>query len=396
MTEPASPLPVVSADPVQRARALRPLIEAARDELEHQRALPASLVDALVAADLFRLWVPREVGGAEAPLEVLLRAVEEVSQVDAAVGWNLAIGGSGALVSGALGAEALREVFGTPRSVVAGSFNARGSIAGAQVEGGYLLNGQWGFGSGCAQATYFGGVGGVVVDGTLRTLPNGVPEPFMFLFPRSAVQVIDTWKVLGMRGTGSHDYKVEGLKVPPTHAFSLLSPPRQTGPLYRFPLTTLLGLALAPVAVGLGRAAITALVELAGTKRPAGQPNLVRERSLVQSQVARAEGLVRSARALLYDSVGEVWRAVAERGEPVSLEHRALLRLSATHCTHAAAQAVDLMYDAGGASSFHDSSPLQRLFRDAHVATQHAMVATQSYETIGRVFLGMDPGTPRF
>ncbi len=383
-------------DPVQAARALRPLIESSREELEQGRALPTSLVDALCAADLFRLWVPREAGGAEAPLDVLLRAVEEVSQADAAVGWNLTIGASGALVSGYLGADALKEIFGTPRAIVAGSFNMRGVVGAAQAGDDYVLSGQWGFGSGCSQASWFGGVGGVIVDGKPRTLPNGAPEPFMFLFPRDAVQVIDTWKVLGMRGTGSHDYKVDKLKVPGAHAFSLLSPPRQAGPLYRIPITTLLGLALAPVALGLGRAAITTLTELAGAKKPAGQPMLLRERPVVQSQVGRAEGIVRAARGLLYDSVGEVWRAVAERGDPVTMEHRALLRLSATHCTHAAAQAVDLMYDAGGASSFHDTSHLQRLFRDVHVATQHAMVASQSYENIGRVFLGLDPGTPRF
>jgi len=352
-----------ASDPVQAARALRPLIEASREELEQGRSLPAALVDALAAADLFRLWVPREAGGAEASLEVLLRAIEEVSQADGAVGWNLAISGSGALVSGFLGADALKEIFGTPRSIVAGSFNMRGVVGGAQVEDGYVVSGQWGFGSGCSQASWFGGVGGVIVDGKPRMLPNGAPEPFMFLFPRDEVQIIDTWKVLGMRGTGSHDYKVEKLKVPSAHAFSLLAPPRQTGPLYRIPITTLLGLTLAPVPSVLRRAAITTLAELAGAKKPAGQPMLVRERPLVQSQVGRAEGVVRAARALLYDSVGEVWRAVAERGDPVTMEHRAMLRLAATHCTHAAAQAVDLM---SGAPSTVDPKQLKEL----HIRTE--------------------------
>ena len=104
---------------------------------------------------------------------------------------------------------------------------------------------------------------------------------------------------------------------------------------------------------------------------------------------------MRSARAFMLDAVGEVWREVTS-GAPVTIQHRALLRLVATHVTQASAQAVDPMYDAGGATSFHQSCRLERLFRDVHVATQHAMVSTASLEPIGRVFLGMDVGLPRF
>ena len=229
------------------ARALGPLIAAHRDAIEEQRRLPAPLVEALVEADLFRLWVPREVGGAEASLETLLRVVEEVSKHDGAVGWNLAIGASGALVSGWLDAETLREVFGSPASIVAGSFNVRGKAAGVRTPGGYQVSGQWGFGSGCQQAKWLGGAGAVVENGAPRMLPDGVtPEPFMFLFPQAKAELLDTWKVMGMRGTGSQDYRVNALAIPEGHAIPLARPPRQSGPLYRIPLVTLLGLALAP------------------------------------------------------------------------------------------------------------------------------------------------------
>jgi alkylation response protein AidB-like acyl-CoA dehydrogenase len=61
-----------------------------------------------------------------------------------------------------------------------------------------------------------------------------------------------------------------------------------------------------------------------------------------------------------------------------------------TQAVQASARAVDLMWAAAGGSPIYTSSPLERCFRDIHVATQHASVATLSWETIGRALF--DPG----
>jgi len=74
----------------------------------------------------------------------------------------------------------------------------------------------------------------------------------------------------------------------------------------------------------------------------------------------------------------------------IPVAQRAALRLAATEATVRATQAVDLMYDAGGGTSIYATSPLQRCFRDVHVVTQHAMVASSTYELTGRLLLGLD------
>jgi alkylation response protein AidB-like acyl-CoA dehydrogenase len=216
------------------------------------------------------------------------------------------------------------------------------------------------------------------------------------LFPRTEASILDTWYVGGLRGTGSHDIAVDGLFVPEARSFPLLSSrPREAGTLYRFPLSTLLAVALAPVATGIARAAIDALAQLATEKTPAGTQHLLRERPMVQVDVARAEALLRAARSFLYEAAAEAWEAAASEGE-LPPRQRALLRLAASHASLTAAQAVDLMQGAAGGTAIYASSPLERCFRDIHTLTQHAMLSQASYEPAGRMLLGLDPGNPRF
>jgi alkylation response protein AidB-like acyl-CoA dehydrogenase len=167
--------------------------------------------------------------------------------------------------------------------------------------------------------------------------------------------------------------------------------PIADGPLYAFPLFGLLALGIGAVCLGLARAAIDAFDEVAVDKVPAMSMRPLRAKPHAQMQRAQAEALTSSARAWLFAVVDEAWQ-VATAGDPITTIERARLRLVATNATRQAAAAVDLMYEAGGGSSVHESSPLQRCFRDVHTATQHMMVGPATYELAGRVLLGDDTG----
>ncbi|MGH2583999.1 MAG: acyl-CoA dehydrogenase family protein, partial [Dehalococcoidia bacterium] len=374
-----------------------PLIRACRDEIEEERQLPRSLVEAMTEAGLFRMWVPRSLGGAEADVATCLRVIEEVARVDGAAGWNLAIGASGGgVIAAYLAADAAREIFGNPRTIVAGSLNPRGSAVAQAVEGGYRVNGRWGFASGSRHATWLIGVCVVMEGDAPRLGADGTPAPYLMLFPRAEGEIIDTWHVGGLRGTGSHDIAAHDVFVPAARSFPpLTSRPREPGTLYQLPYFSLLALPLAAVATGIARGAIDTLAELATAKTPYGAQKLLRERTMVQVDVARAEALLGAARSFLFEMVAKAWEIVAAGGE-LPQRQRAMLRLAGTHAVSSAAQAVDLMYEAGGASSIYTSSPLERCFRDLHTLSQHAMIAPTIYEPAGRVLLGMEPGTPRF
>jgi alkylation response protein AidB-like acyl-CoA dehydrogenase len=122
---------------------------------------------------------------------------------------------------------------------------------------------------------------------------------------------------------------------------------------------------------------------------------VLRDKATIQADIARAEALLASARAYICATFSEL-RHDAAANVPPSVHRRAQMWLACTHAAQSCAQAVDLMYNSGGGTSIYEASRLERCFRDVHACTQHVAVSGGRYEACGRVFLGLDPGTPRF
>lgn len=355
-------------------------------EIEAARRLPDDLAADLVATGLFRGWVPAAYGGDELDVMAVFDAIEELAYHDGSLGWSGMIGNTTSLMSARLPAEWAEKIYRDPATVTCGYAMPVGRAR--AVEGGLVVTGHWQWGSFSHHSTWIGG-GCLVVDADGSPAPraDGLVAPFVFFSP-DQVELLDTWRVAGLKGTGSTDYRVEEAFVPEGRWAQMFDAPVVDGALYRFPLLGALALGVAAVALGLARRANDEFLELAGSKRPAQSNRTLAERPVVQAQVARAEAARRSARAFVADVVGEAWAAAAA-GHDLTGEHRRSLRLAATHATEQAATAVDLMYTAGGGSSIHEASPLQRVFRDVHVATQHGMVSERMHETTGRMALGL-------
>jgi indole-3-acetate monooxygenase len=375
------------------ARDVASEIWAYRDEIERDRRLPTALIERLARADLFRLLVPCALGGLEVDILTAVQVFEEIARVDGSACWAVMIGNSG-LFTAWLDLEAGEEIIGSaPGAPMGGVLAATGRAV--RVQGGYRVTGRWAFASGCEYATWLLGGCQVYNGEHARSTPTGAPELRLLFFPRAECEILDTWSAGGLRGSGSHDFRVRDVFVPCRRSFSSAAAPVQPGPLYRLPFLALLASMLPAVALGIARGAIDALAELAATKTPAASRSLLGERAMVQVQIAQAEALVRSGRAFLFETLREAWADVVA-GRTISLRQHALLRLAATHSAACATEAVDLMYQAGGGTSVYTSSRLERAFRDVHVATQHLAIATTVYEPAGRVLLGLDPGTPAF
>jgi indole-3-acetate monooxygenase len=374
-------------DPVAAARRLAATAAELAPRAERDRQLDDSLVAALAGAGLFRLCVPAAAGGLEAHPATLVAAVEALARGDGAAGWVVAVAATSGLLSGYLPEAAARAIHADPATMVAGVFAPRGRAT--PGEGGLRVSGRWPFASGCRHADWL--MGGCLVDDGdgPRTLANGQPDVVLALAPARSFTIHDTWHVMGLRGTGSHDIELADALVPEGRSASVLSDaPVQAGALYAFPLFGLLALAISAVCLGIARGALDELGARAGATAPAGGGRTRAARATVQAEVARAEAAVRAARALQDEAIGQAWeRAVAEGS--VDVERRAALRLAATHATMAGVQAVETAYRLGGGSALYDASPLQRRLRDAHAATQHMLVAPATWELTGRVLLGL-------
>ena len=373
-------------DPLGAASALAPILRERAEEIEDARRIPPDLSQRFAAAGFYRMCVPEAYGGLELPPARTMETIETLARADAASAWVVFIGATSGTVLSMLPADSAREIFATEQTMLAGVFAPRGKAI--PERDGFRVEGQWQWGSGTQNADWILAGCQVIRDGKPELLRNGTPRSRMMIVPAREVDFLDTWYVSGLAGTGSTDFAIHDRFVPNQRAVGIGVDGPLDRPLYQFPQFGLLGMGIAAVALGLARAAIEELVEIAGGKTPSGSARPLAARPAAQSEVARAEATLRSARAFYYEAIDAAWReACAGR---LSVESRRDIRLATTHATHACAEAVDRMYGLGGGTSVYRRSPLQRIFRDVHVATQHMMVAPSTLELTGRLLLGLE------
>jgi alkylation response protein AidB-like acyl-CoA dehydrogenase len=373
---------------VERVRALASVIEKWRDAGEQERHVPYPLFETLRDAGVFRMSVPKVVGGAEVDEETILQVIEELSRQDGAVGWNVMIASNTAVAASYLPGATLKEVYcSSPDTVIAGALLPQGSAM--PVPGGYRLSGRWTFASGCHQADWMAGSSIVMVHGTPRPRPDGRPDVRTFFVPVGACEILDTWHTAGLRGTGSHDWQVTDVFVPEERTFPLLRDGQsELGSLYIKDFAAYAGPRVAAVALGIARDAIDSFTALAMTKTPVLATSALVSQHTTHERVGRAEALLRAGRAFLYEAVRELpynptW------SEALSDDLRANIRLASAQAAQSATEAVDLMFNAAGTTSIYASSRLERCFRDVHVATQHVAVAPSNIEMVGQYLLGL-------
>jgi len=376
------------------ARRLEPMVAELRARFDRDRQLPRPLVDALHAAGLFRMWLPRALGGAELPPLPFLEVIEELARQDGSVGWCTVIPAGYARLSGALEEDAARRIFATGIGALVGTLNPTGKAIAAP--GGYRVTGRWGYGSFIGYGDWV--LGNCTVEGASGARDGGA-EFRLCLFPRADAEVFDVWHVGGLRATGSNDYQVTDLFVPEQHTIGLADfqpPPRRPGPLYAIPMTSTFVSGVATVTLGIARAAIEELVAIGPAKRTAGVGPVLRDKPLAQADLARAEAALGAGRAYLFGELNRMWDDTVA-GRAITLRARAAVKLAACHAAQCAIQAVDLAYQSAGGIAVYQGSRLERCFRDVHVAGQHVALSLQaSLEPVGRVLFGLPPGMARF
>jgi alkylation response protein AidB-like acyl-CoA dehydrogenase len=374
--------------PLDIARELAPKIRSSADEIESERELPRSLFETLADAGFFHLAVPRSLGGGELDLPTYIQVIEELGKADASTGWIVNQGAIFATYSARMPADVARAIWiETPRSVVANS--PAPTCKAIVVPGGYRVTGRQGFSTGCRHASWVAAHSQVFDNGQLRVQDNGQPEARYLFVPVSEAELLDTWHVRGMRGTGTHHFAVNDVFVPaersvPSATTKLMEP----GPLYKIPRTLLFASGDASVALGLARTSLETFCELAGAKTPRATTGLLRDQSMVQVNVGHAEAHLRSGRAFLTETVREIWNHVSTTGS-ITLDQRATLRLATTHAIRLAVQVIDTIYNSSGATAIYESHLLQRHFQDIHVISQHLQGRLSHYELVGRHWLGL-------
>jgi indole-3-acetate monooxygenase len=370
---------------------LAPLIEAHSEHSEQQRHLCNDVAQAMAAAGLYRVAVPASLGGGQAHAITQIKTIEAVSEIHGSTGWNLMIGIENMGILGAVyDHQVTQKLYSDPALIIAGSLNPLGQAT--RVDGGYRVSGQWPFASGIHNAQYFWSQSIVHEDGQRVTDSAG----FVFcesLVPVEQVEILDTWQVTGMRGSGSHDVKLTDVFVPDDHISQVQRvKPVESGTLYRLPIYSRLAYNKVGVATGLAMGAMRHFINLATEKKPRGSSQPLQHRVDAQRAVAEAERMVGSARSYVFETVSDLWDTV-DRGDRPSDRQKARVQLACSAAANESVKAVDMLYSAAGASANFLSSPLSGSMRDVLVVRQHIMVSPQFTEAIGRVLMGMESGS---
>jgi alkylation response protein AidB-like acyl-CoA dehydrogenase len=381
--------PRTSTDVLTNAEDLAPRVAGRAAEVEAARRVPEDLLQDLVDAGCFRLLLPGTHGGLGADLPRALQVYEVLARADASVGWTVMIGsGSWADLTRLPRATFDAMYADGPDAIAAGAFNPSGGRI-EPVEGGYRVTGRWAFASGCEHARWLWGncVAGVV---------DGMPQLRVALFDRSQVEIEDTWDAVGLRGTGSHHFHVDGLVVPAERTCIPMGDPSCLDePIARVPAPALFALGIAAVALGTAQGALDDITAMAGARMPllAGSP--LAASPTFHSRLATADTDLAAARALLRDAATSVWATAVARTEP-TLEERARARAAAVWVVDRSAAAVEAAYLAGGSAALYADCSLQRRVRDVLALRQHFLVRADTMATAGSLLAGQELAVPVF
>lgn len=371
---------------------LAPEISDRSSDIESARRVPADLLDELVKAGCFRILVPTSHGGLGADLPTAMEMLEALARADASVAWTVGIGAAGWLDLVGLPASSFDRIVGGPADeLTAGVFRPTGTAR--AVDGGYRVSGRWAFASGCEHASWI--YANCVEVGDAAPADRPPPMRLVVLTP-DEITIEDTWHVSGLRGTGSHHFRVDDVFVPADRTLDPMgSTPCVDDPIVRAPLLGVLSLIMTSVALGIARGALDDLDRTATAKTPMLASGTLATNPLFQRELAIAETELRAARALIYELGSATWQ-VAEAGVEPHTRDRARVRAGAAWATSCVTAIVTTAYRNSGATSLYTDDPIGRRFRDAHALAQHFLVKPDTLTAAGAVLAGQDPGVPLF
>lgn len=373
-------------DLLDKARSIRPVLEADAEQSEVDRTLTMSSVEVMYDAGLLSMCAPRSLGGQEADLVTQAEVYEAVSEANGAAGWCCFIGATAlGLLGSMLSDAALTAVFKGGRIPRASGSVIPSGLA-EKVDGGYRVKGRWAFGSGIHHAEWLSTAAVLSVDGEPVMQADGTPEVRMICVPTKDVAIEDNWHSSGLCGTGSSHYRLDDVFVADEFVLQR-DPPQRGGPLFKLPLYGYVSACHAGFALGVAKRALSEIIELASDKRRKFSGVALADRGAFHKELGLISCKLAGARAFSLAALNTVWEGIY-KDEPVSLVAWGECRAAMTYVTEVAAEVATFAYRYGTGSALYKPHPLQRCLRDIYTGTQHGIVSDENYEVLGRTLIG--------
>lgn len=388
-TEQSQTTPATSSELAARARALTPLLASHAAEAERIRQPVDAVIRALEEAEIFKLMVPRCYGGLELDLDTFFDVGVALGEGDASMAWVADFYIEHNWILCQFPASFQQELFAQRSYVLAPAMLAPSGVAFREGEG-YRLRGRWQWATGIMHGDW-------VIPGALEQTPEGKPDPRWFALPASQVQVVDTWYVDGMVGTGSNDVVIDDVYIPAERSVSMLemgsghAPGSRLhdGPLYRTPMLPILSLAAAMPALGQARMAVRSFRQRLTERVLLGTRIKQADKPAAQMRLARVEVEVREAELLMRHTVEDV----CERRNTAGIEDRARWAAQLAVAVDRCKRVIQTVCEASGAHVHFLDHPVQRALRDVNTISCHTVFDLDNrLEAFGRLLLGLDPG----
>lgn len=381
---------------MRRARDLVPILRERAERAEVARQMLTETLGDLHRTGLLRFHQPRRWGGMELSFVCLFDIPAEIARGCASTGWNVANLGVHHWMLALYDERAQDEVWSKNPDAVIASGIAYPQGRGRRADGGFVISGYWNFSSG-VDASDWNMLAVTVKDG------DRVVDHRMCLLPRSDYEIVDDWRVLGMRSTGSKSVRAADVFVPEHRALSMYlarggaefpGASVNPNPLYRVPLSALGSHCLAAAGVGNAQAALELTIEAIRERSTSYTALRMRDFQAVQLRVAGAGAKVDAARLVIRTDCLEAER-IAREGRAPTIEEKLRFKRNVAYAMGLCTEAVDALHALAGANGIYDRYPMERLFRDQHALTGHIGF---SWETQGPpwglVALGGDFSSP--
>ncbi|GCB00499.1 acyl-CoA dehydrogenase family protein [Mycolicibacterium sp. NCC-Tsukiji] len=356
-------------------------------EAEELRRLPDDTVSDLIASGFTELLVPARFGGQEAPFPDILDPVRRLAHGCTSSAWTIGFLTLHNWMLALFGEQAQQEAFDSRPFLAPAPLAPTGR--GLPADGGIRLSGRWSWATGVMHGNW-------IIVAALCGPDDGI-YPALALLPISAVSVEDVWHTDGMRATGSNDVVATDVFVPEHRLVKVTDIYAGTAPgaglhdsvTYRWPMVPALALLAAMPALGSAERVTESYAQRLAERVLPYEGVMQKDKPIAQAHLAGAQVRLRSLRALLADTVGEI-EAIVVAGDSVEKPVRAQARLAAAHIVAESRAVIGELMGAGGASIHFLSSPMQRFKRDVDVLAGHVVFDYDtSRELAGALALGM-------
>lgn len=343
-------------------RELEAMVRNEAPAMEQKGEISPKVLEAIYKRGLFKLLVPRELGGHMLPLPEALRVFEGASRIDGSFGWLVTIGSGGGYFAASMEPEVCRELFSPRGAVIAGSGYPAGEAR--RVNGGFRVSGRWKYISGCDYASIF------TVNCVIRD-EGGDGRIRSFILMPEQVKILRDWRAFGLKATGSHSIVVEEAFVPERMTFDIAEPyPVYEDPLFRYPFLPFALTSFAAVALGVAARFLEEARNLLEARREVWPSPRV-EAGL--QAVSRAAERLQGVASAFYRTVDDTW--AIHKNRPLTEEETASVNRRSKETAQEALRLADAVFPHLGMAGIMEGEPANRAWRDLHTVCRHVLLS---------------------